>query len=643
MQRLKKIAQEFQMKYNRKLMCSLVFDEVNIRQQVSWSMQQLDFTGFVNYGQDPESEQNNLAKQAIVFILKGIDANLEFPVAYYFIDSLDKWQRKNLLSDIIAAVIECGIKITNLTFDGLSANAAMCELFNANLDVYSEDFRTHILDPINNEKIYIILDPCHMEKLVRNTLSNRKVFIMAKSGNHCEKIEWRYIEMLYEYSREHNLRTHKLTKKHVDWKSNPMSVHLATETFSKSVADSIEFLMEEGVPNFQGAAATIDFIRRMDRLFNIFNSKLSNHKDIFKRNLYPGNKRVVFSFLSDMKEYFQKLKVEEEYFAKKKKSKNAIKKFKLMPLLKTRNKCAFRGFIICIESLKSMYTEYIEDKQLLQEIPTYNLLQDIIEMFFGRIRGCGGFNNNPNVQQFKGAYRKVQANMKVDLSMNSNCRVFDTDLPDDLYFSDIYFVSSKRAKISMDKYIYEQQAVSILEEVGEAVDFATTDDVIDTMDANHHMLDSSSNFMTAYTASLIERKIMNCNNFHCGECLSVFRDNDKSDAIGSHLLAWKPCISTVNICKTAEQFFKLYDAEKLNPRFDFKVLYCLIFRSMNIDSLFSKSMFDCDVNHKYQIIKCIVGQYITIRANQVAKQITLDRHPKLIRQKFNRLVNFQGQ
>lgn len=379
MQRLKKVAKDFEIKHNRKIMCSLVFDELNIRQQISWSMQQLDFIGYVNYGQDPESEENTVAKQTIAFMLKGIDANLEFPVAYYFIDSLDKYQRKTLLNNIIATVIVCGVKITNLTFDGLFANAAMCELFGANLKVFSEDFQPYILDPINKEKIYIILDPCHMEKLVRNTLSNRNVFFAGKKEN---KIEWRYIESLYNYSRENNFRTHKLSKKHIEWKRNPMNVRLATETFSNSVANSIQFLMEQGVPELQGAEATIDFIRRMDTLFNIFNSRFAKHKDIFKRVLSSENQCIVFNFLNEMKAYFKSLKVEEEYFVGKKKTKKAIKHFKLMPLLKTRNKCAFRGFIICMDSLKAMYIEYIEERKFLREIPTYNLLQDVIEMFF---------------------------------------------------------------------------------------------------------------------------------------------------------------------------------------------------------------------------------------------------------------------
>lgn len=283
-------------------------------------------------------------------------------------------------------------------------------LFGANINVYSDDFKPYIINPVNNEKIYIILDPCHMLKLVRNTLGNKLEFFVNNN-----KIEWRYIESLYEYSRDTNLHTHKLTKRHIFWKQNPMNVRLAVQTFSNSVADSLQFVMEQKVPQFQGAETTIDFIRRIDKLFNIFNSKHSKHTNIFKQVLSPENKRIIFNFLRDNIKYFKSLKVEEPYYVGKKKSKRSIQKFRLVPLLETKNKCAFRGFIIDMECLMGMYTEFIEQNHLLTSIATYNLLQDVIEMFFGRIRACGGFNNNPNVQQFKGAFRKIQANMNTDL------------------------------------------------------------------------------------------------------------------------------------------------------------------------------------------------------------------------------------
>lgn len=308
MERLAKISKEYQLKHNRQLTCSLVFDEMNIRQQVLWSSHQMNYIGYLKNDPDDENEQNIIAKQALVYVLNGIDTNFEFPIAYYLIESLKAIQRANLLTDILKNVTRCGIRVANLTFDGYAGNVPMCELLGANVDVFSKDFAPFIRNPSNNEAIYIILDPCHMEKLVRNTLASKKIFY-DKNNN---KIQWRYIEALYEYSRGHDFRTHKLTKKHIDFKRNVMNVRIAAETFSLSVPNSIEYLMEEQRPEFQGAKPTIDFIRMMDKLFNVFNSKRLHDENVFKRALSPSNKRIIFEFLKECIEFFKTLKIDRE-------------------------------------------------------------------------------------------------------------------------------------------------------------------------------------------------------------------------------------------------------------------------------------------------------------------------------------------
>lgn len=136
---------------------------------------------------------------------------------------------------------------------------------------------------------------------------------------------------------------------------------------------------------------------------------------------------------------------------------------------------------------------------------------------------------------------------------------------------------------------------------------------------------------------------MNCKNFYCNGCRYVFDQNEKIESIDSNVMKWKPCASTVKICNHAEKFFKLYDIGKARPRYDFKILYCLIFRSMNFNTLYTNSKFECSHEHKYQFIKCIVGQYVSKRANQIAKQITYDQQDGLIRQQYNHSVNFRGQ
>lgn len=350
--------------------------------------------------EDPTNEENIIAKEAIVFILKGLDVNFEFPMGYYFIHKLKAIQRKNLIQEIISAVTHCRVKITNMTIDGLAANAKMCTLFGANLNVHHKQCKTFILNPVTNEKIYIILDPCHMVKLIRNTLGRKEEFFV---GDKNKKISMRFIVALYQYSRKNDLHSHKLTRQHIEWERNPMNVRLAVQTFSNSVANSLQYLMERKIPEFRGADPTIDFSRRIDKLFDVFNSKNSNPTSVFKRALTAENKRIIFDFLHDNIKYFKSLKIKVEYFEKDD-VEEAHPKYKFVPLLKSKNFCGFRGLVIDMISLMEMYTEFVEQNHLLTSIATYNILQDVIELFFGRLRACGGFNNNQNLSQFKNQF-----------------------------------------------------------------------------------------------------------------------------------------------------------------------------------------------------------------------------------------------
>lgn len=57
----------------------------------------------------------------------------------------------------------------------------------------------------------------------------------------------------------------------------------------------------------------------------------------------------------------------------------------------------------------------------MKYISTYRLSQDHLEIFFGRIRQKGGYNNNPNVVQFKSAYKKLLNHLELKSAFRGNC------------------------------------------------------------------------------------------------------------------------------------------------------------------------------------------------------------------------------
>lgn len=267
-------------------------------------------------------------------------------------------------------------------------------------------------------------------------------------------------------------------------------------------------------------------------------------------------------------------------------------------------------------------------------IPTYSLLQDTIEIFFGRVRSKGGCNNNPNVQQFKGAYRKLLCNIKIAAPEHGNCRIFSKILPENHLYSDIFTITSARARVCFENIEenYEKQKDTILEDIIKVNDLREND----------ALLDAASNYTIAFMASRIEETILS-KQFECENCLNVLDENEKIHELNASHSFKQLCRSTYNICKITDQFLKLHDIRKSNKNYDFKVIYCLIFRSIDFNLLYKRSSFDCDINHKYQFVKCIVKEYVDKKLAYISKQITLDQYDKIVRQQFNKLVLSAGQ
>lgn len=121
------------------------------------------------------------------------------------------------------------------------------------------------------------------------------------------KIEWKYIEKLEELRRAHNFQTHKLSKKHVQWKRNTMNVRIAVQTLSSSVAQSMDYLMKNNIEDFKDASATIEFIQRMNNIFNIFNSTNTRNVLPFKNCMNSRNARIFLDYFDECVNYLKSL------------------------------------------------------------------------------------------------------------------------------------------------------------------------------------------------------------------------------------------------------------------------------------------------------------------------------------------------
>lgn len=63
---------------------------------------------------------------------------------------------------------------------------------------------------------------------------------------------------------------------------------------------------------------------------------------------------------------------------------------------------------------------------------------------------------------------------------------------------------------------------------------------------------------------------------------------------------------------------------------------------VDLPLLYSKTDFDGHENHKYDFAIFITEEFIRIQATALAKKITLDQQKSMLRNKFEKIVNFLG-
>ena len=128
-----------------------------------------------------------------------------------------------------------------------------------------------------------------MLKLARNALDELKVFIDSEGGG---GIEWKFIELLHEEQTKFGLKfANSLSNRHIQYHRCKMNVKIASQTLSSSVADALQYLKVSGHPSFCDSEGTIKFIRTIDKLFDLLNTR-NPFGNGFKTPLKLSNKEV---------------------------------------------------------------------------------------------------------------------------------------------------------------------------------------------------------------------------------------------------------------------------------------------------------------------------------------------------------------
>lgn len=196
------------------ILCSLMMDEMSIRQQVEYRNDR--WYGFVHSNFDQSQDNVDIdysnaptASKALVFLLVATDRKWKVPMGYFLLDSSTGTERANLVRQAILLTAEHGVVVHSLTFDGEITNFSTAEVLGASFDVMNEEnFRPYFLHPISLDKIFCYPDPSHMLKNARNAFGETYRWVKGNVihepfyDSAGKAITWKYLYLLNNYQKD---------------------------------------------------------------------------------------------------------------------------------------------------------------------------------------------------------------------------------------------------------------------------------------------------------------------------------------------------------------------------------------------------------------------------------------------------------
>lgn len=605
--------------------CALLMDEMAIRQHLEYDGE--TYHGRVDLGNGLSSDSLEVAKECFVFMLVGVNEHWKLPIGYFLVSKLNSSQKVELVCHALDLIHDTGVRVISLTFDGCSSNCTMAQALGIN---YNMDnlITTYVFQKNNIDiPVEIILDPAHMIKLVRNAFAEKQQFLDYDDNI----IDFNFIKELFLLQENECCHlANKIRKQHIFFFKNKMKVKLATQLLSQSVADALKFCQYNlNLNQFSKSDGTVKFIELFNNAFDICNSRslkcIGNKKALCKDNF-----KEISDFTSKFTKYVQGLKVKEN--------------MKFIPVLESKRKTGFIGFILCLHSLLKLYSRLVEPGYL-NHIPVYRLSQDHIELFFGSVRAMGGHNNNPTARQFRSAYKKLVIRQNNIGHFNTgNCIPLD-------HIDILHYSSSDPIKVinnsSNNNYdnIVDSEENSIIHN-----NFVSDHDYITCQ--NNYIYSDFSKEVIIYIAGFVAHKLTSV--LRCEPCLIALCAVNKEDFLNS-LITLKqkggnkgglsyPSADVISICFHTEKILKSYDYQNkaINKLFiQSKVLTHFINNSRIFESLkYHSSESNSPLSdHVVLLIKSITLTYVNLKI-----KFSLKSHNETpsLRMWYNKLTLFKG-
>ncbi|KAM7300921.1 uncharacterized protein ISCGN_016498 [Ixodes scapularis] len=345
----------------RDRICTLVFDEMILKKNLSYDVAQDVVLGFADDGVERTS---SIADRAQVFLLSGVSRRWVQPVAYTIgHTSTPSSVTRNLLMSLIEQLKDIGISIKAVVCDQGASNVSLAHQLGVSVE--QPFFK------VRNESVYFIFDVPNLIKTARNNLQAHKLHIGS------ETVDWNYIVQLYHSTHEMRLRlAPKLTDWHIRQKPfSNMKVKRATQVLSSSVCVALLALVyARQVP--EAAMSTAYVCDRMDKLFDCLSSSRPRKSEQKLRYAIRNGDTEIVDFLCNQLPWVTAWKFEGR-----------------------RQPQTVTGWQVTIRAVLMLW-DYISEKYNFSFLFTRRLQQDALENIFWQMRQQHGCNTNPNVYQF---------------------------------------------------------------------------------------------------------------------------------------------------------------------------------------------------------------------------------------------------
>lgn len=304
-------------------------------------------------------------------------------------------------------------------------------------------------------------------------------------------------------------------------------------------------------------------------------------------------------------------------------------------VLHTRRFTPILGLCLAAQSIMEVSAALLEEEGF-QYALAYRMSQDHLELLFGRIRGMGGYNNNPNAVQLQRAMRRLTLHNFITPSAAANCIPQDADGECDGLF-----------RIRRPS----PQGPGQVEEMPAAVQHALLQDMGSEFAMN----------CVAYISGYVCRKLRESGAVRCADCFGALVSND-DDPPPQHVLGLVgvrdnggllvPSASTYAIVSAAERHLTaLKKCETMRlPNLSLSIQHSVLshFMTSRSHELFpgvQEHMYEPRVDecHAILLLKQIVARYLRVRLHSYGRSVTVSGlRSAHLRQKFNKMVLFSN-